>query len=393
MPHTTEPTSANASTSAEASASADATADTSVAKTEDKTAGKLLLGPGPSPVAARVMRAMAAPVLSHLDPEMMGILDDIRARMGRVFKARDDAFSFAISGTGTSGMEAAVANLTRPGTRAVAVVTGYFGDRLAQMLQRYGAVVTRVDGEWGRACDPARLESALKGGGADLVAMVHAETSTGVLNPVGDLCRLAAAHGAATIVDAVTSLGAHPVDAAEWGADAVYSCTQKGLGAPSGLAPITFSQRARDFGSPSRSFYFDLKLLEDYWLNRKYHHTISAPLVYALREALVAVEEEGLEPRWRRHHANHAALVEALATLGLELLPPADERLWSLNAVKVPAGVDEAAIRKRLLDEFNIEIGAGLGPLAGKIWRVGLMGSGSTGENITRLTSALASLL
>jgi alanine-glyoxylate transaminase/serine-glyoxylate transaminase/serine-pyruvate transaminase len=389
MPHTTEPTSANAS------ASAKATADKSV----DETAGKLLLGPGPSPVAARVMRAMAAPVLSHLDPEMMGILDDIRARLGRVFKARDDAFSFAISGTGTSGMEAAVANLTRPGTRAVAVVTGYFGDRLAQMLQRYGAVVTRVDGEWGRACDPARLESALKGGGADLVAMVHAETSTGVLNPVGELCRLAAAQGAATIVDAVTSLGAHPVDAAEWGADAVYSCTQKGLGAPSGLAPMTFSQRARDFrlregnDSSSRSFYFDLKLLEDYWLNRKYHHTISAPLVYALREALVAVEEEGLEPRWRRHHANHVALVEALATLGLELLPPADERLWSLNAVKVPAGVDEGAIRKRLLDEFDIEIGAGLGPLAGKIWRVGLMGSGSTGENITRLTSALASLL
>ena len=350
---------------------------------------RLLLGPGPSPVAARVMRAMAAPVLSHLDPDMMAILDDIRARTGRVFKATDGAFSFAISGTGTAGMEAAVANLTRPGTRAVAVVTGYFGDRLAQMLQRYGAVVTRVDVEWGRACDPARLESALKGG-ADLVAMVHAETSTGVLNPVGELCRLAASHGAATIVDAVTSLGAHPVDAAAWGADAVYSCTQKGLGAPSGLAPITFSARARE---ASRSFYFDRRLLEDYWLNRKYHHTISAPLVYALREALVAVEEEGLEARWRRHQANHVALVEALAARGLELLPPANERLWSLNAVKVPAGVDEAGVRKRLLDEFNIEIGAGLGPLAGKIWRVGLMGSGSTGENITRLTTALADLL
>lgn len=372
MPHTTEPTSAEAS------------------------AGKLLLGPGPSPVAPRVMRAMAAPVLSHLDPDMMGILDDIRARTGRVFKAPDAAFSFAVSGTGTSGMEAAVANLTRPGTRAVAIVTGYFGERLAQMLQRYGAVVSRVEGEWGRACDPARLESALKAG-ADLVAMVHAETSTGVLNPVGELCRLAASHGAATIVDAVTSLGAHPVDAAGWGADAVYSCTQKGLGAPSGLAPITFSPRAREFvrlnADGARSFYFDLKLLEDYWLNRKYHHTISAPLVYALHEALVAVEEEGLEARWRRHEANHLALVAALGTLDLELLPPAGERLWSLNAVKVPAGIDEAGVRKRLLDECSIEIGAGLGPLAGKIWRVGLMGSGSTGENITRLTSALARLL
>ena len=188
---------------------------------------------------------MGAPVLSHLDPEMMAILDDIRSRLGRVFRAADGSIALAISGTGTSGMEAAVANLTRPGTRAVAVVTGYFGDRLAQMLQRYGATVTRVDGEWGRACDPARLEAALAGG-ADLVTMVQAETSTGVLNPVAEMCAMAADRGAMTIVDAVTSLGAHPVDAGAWGADAVYSCTQKGLGAPSGLAPIVFSKRARE---------------------------------------------------------------------------------------------------------------------------------------------------
>jgi len=359
------------------------------------TAGKLLLGPGPSPVAPRVMRAMAAPVLSHLDPEMMTILDDIRSRLAAAFKAADGSLSLAISGTGTAGMEAAVANLTSPGTRAVAVVSGYFGDRLAQMLQRYGASVTRVDVEWGRACDPARLEAALHDG-VDLVTMVHAETSTGVLNPVGDMCAIASARGAMTIVDAVTSLGAHPVDAAGWGADAVYSCTQKGLGAPSGLAPVTFSARARSVrlkGDGCRSFYVDLALLEDYWLNRKYHHTISAPLVYALREALVAVAEEGLEARWERHRVNHLALVEALGALGLTLLPPPGERLWSLNAVSVPAGVDEARLRKRLLDEHDIEIGAGLGPLAGKIWRVGLMGSGSTGENIARLTAALKTLL
>src|SRR5258705_11919282 len=207
---------------------------------------RLLLGPGPSPVAPRVMRAMAAPVLSHLDPAMMAILDDIRSRLSAAFKAADGSLSLAISGTGTSGMEAAVANLTRPGTRAVAVVSGYFGDRLAQMLRRHGATVTRVDVEWGRACDPAALEAALADG-ADLVTMVHAETSTGVLNPVGDMCKAASARGAMTIVDAVTSLGAHPVDAAGWGADVVYSCTQKGLGAPSGLAPIVFSRRARDF--------------------------------------------------------------------------------------------------------------------------------------------------
>ena len=342
------------------------------------------------------MRAMAAPVLSHLDPDMMAILDDIRARLASTFKAPDGSFSFAVSGTGTAGMEAAVATLTRPGTRAVAVVSGYFGDRLAQMLQRYGASVTRVDVEWGRACDPARLEAALRGGGADLVTMVHAETSTGVLNPVGEMCALASARGAMTIVDAVTSLGAHPVDAAGWGADAVYSCTQKGLGAPSGLAPIVFSARARGFrlkAEACRSFYLDLSLLEDYWLHRKYHHTISAPLVYALREALVAVAEEGLEARWARHRANHLAFADSLQAIGLRLLPPPAERLWSLNAVSVPDGVDEARVRTRLLDEYNIEIGAGLGPLAGRIWRVGLMGSGSTRENIALLADALKTLV
>lgn len=359
---------------------------------------RLLLGPGPSPVAPRIMRAMQAPVLSHLDPEMMSMLDDVRARLGRTFRAADGAFSFAVSGTGTAGMETAVANLARPGARAVAIVTGYFGERLVQMLQRYGADVTRVDVEWGRACDPARLEKALAGG-ADIVTMVHAETSTGVLNPVADLCRVAKARGAAVIVDAVTSLGAHPLDAGAWGADAIYSCSQKGLGAPSGMAPVTFSGpaisslKAGATYRSSRSFYFDVGLLQDYWIERKYHHTISAPLIYALHEALVAVEEEGLEARWERHRGNHLALADALAGIGLDLLPPPAERLWSLNAVKVPDGVDEAGVRKALLQNFQIEIGAGLGPLAGKIWRVGLMGSGSTPENITRLAGALATLL
>jgi len=376
-----------------------------------QAAERLLLGPGPSPVADRIMRAMAAPVLSHLDPAMTAILDEIRSRLADTFRTDAGAFSFAVSGTGTSGMETAIANLTRPGTRAIALVNGYFGDRLAQMLSRYGAAVTRVESEWGRAIDPSQLERAL-GDGADVVAMVHAETSTGVLNPVRELCALASAQGTMTIVDTVTSLGAHPVEVARWGADAVYSCTQKGLGAPSGLAPITFSQRARDFrlkaeatGSAAadeprgfrlqaedqRSFYFDLKLLEDYWVNRKYHHTISAPLVYALREALAAIDEEGLETRWERHRANHLALADALAAIGLDLLPPPGERSWSLNAVKVPDGIDEARVRRQLLDDHGIEIGAGLGPLAGRIWRVGLMGSGSTRENIDRLIAALQS--
>jgi len=276
-------------------------------------------------------------------------------------------------------------------------VTGYFGDRLVQMLARYGASVARIDVEWGRACDPSQLASQLRAMPEPpaVVAMVHAETSTGVLNPVADLCRVASEAGAMTIVDCVTSLGAHPVDVAAWGADAVYSCTQKGLGAPSGLAPVTFSRRAVDYAdhAEQRSFYFDVRLLKDYWVNRKYHHTISAPLVYALHEALAIVHDEGLEKRWERHRTNHAALVEALEPLGLQMLPPPSERLWSLNAVKVPEGVDEAAIRKQLLDRLNIEIGAGLGPLAGKIWRVGLMGSGSTIDNVRTLAAALGSLL
>ena len=290
-------------------------------------------------------------------------------------------------------METAVATLARPGARALVVVTGYFGDRLCQMLQRYGATVARVETEWGRACDPSAVERALESQGADVVAMVHADTSTGVLNPVDEVCGIAARHGALTIVDAVTSLGAHPVDVGAWGADIVYSCTQKGLGAPSGLAPIVFSARAGGHAGGSHSFYFDIALLEDYWVRRKYHHTISAPLIYALREALVAVCEEGLEARWQRHHEQHLALAAGLDTMGLSLLPPAAERLWSLNAVVVPNGVDEAAVRKRLLAEFNIEIGAGLGPLAGRIWRVGLMGWGSTATNVLLFLTALKRVL
>lgn len=334
------------------------------------------------------MQAMASPVLSHLDPEMMAILDDVRERLGRVFGAGEGAFSFAVSGTGTSGMEAAVANVTRPGTRALAVVTGYFGDRLAQMFERYGAVVRRIEVEWGRACDPAQVERALSTEGADVVAIVHAETSTGVVNPVEPIAAVARRAGALTVVDAVTSLGAVPLRVGDWNIDVCYSCTQKGLGAPSGLAPITFSRRALEHLAPSRSFYLDLALLQDYWIRRKYHHTISAPLVYALREALAIVEEEGLEARWARHRAHHLALVEGVEALGLSLLPPPAERLWTLNAVRVPDGVEEAGVRRELLTGFGIEIGAGLGPLAGRIWRVGLMGSGATLSNVLLFLAA-----
>ena len=356
------------------------------------TAERLLLGPGPSIIAPRVMRAMAAPVLSHLDGEFVVLLDDVRARLARVFQAHEGAFTFAVSGTGTSGMEAVVANMVGDGTRVLAVVTGYFGDRLAEMCRRYGADVTRLDVAWGRAVDPDAVRRALAGAGArpfDVVACVHAETSTGVLNPVREVSRLAHEHGALILVDAVTSFGGHPLDVAGWDLDAVYSCTQKCIGAPSGLAPVAWTPSAHARRVTCRSFYFDIGLLEDYWLRRKYHHTMSSSLIYALYEALVAIDEEGLEQRWARHERHHRALAAGLEAMGLGLLPPEGERLWTLNAVRVPDGVDEAAVRRTLLSTFSMEIGAGLGPLAGKIWRVGLMGASSTPSMVLLFLTAL----
>jgi alanine-glyoxylate transaminase/serine-glyoxylate transaminase/serine-pyruvate transaminase len=354
---------------------------------------RLLLGPGPSPVSPRVLQALGAPPRSHLDPELVALLDEIRVRLRRIFRASDDSETLAISGTGTSGMEAAVANLTQPGKRALVVVTGYFGDRLAGLMARYGATVDRLEGEWGRAIDPVRVEGALKQHRYDLIGLVHAETSTGVCNPVPEIASLAHQYDALTIIDAVTSLGAMPLEVGAWGIDAAYSCSQKGLGAPSGLAPVVFSPRAMARRVECRSFYLDLNLLLDYWVRRKYHHTISAPLIYALVEALSEVEEEGLEARWARHELVHRTFVDAMEGLGLSLLPPPAERLWSLNTVRVPDGVNDAGVRKHLLEHDDIEVGAGLGPLAGKVFRIGLMGSGATTGNVSRLTAALGRAL
>ena len=344
-------------------------------------------------IPPRVIRAMAAPTLSHLDPEFVTLLDDVRIRLHRLFRADHDAFTIAVSGTGTAAMEAAVANSVREGTRAVVVVTGYFGDRLAQMCERYGGRVRRIDVEWGRAADPQQLRNELKKERADIVGFVHAETSTGVQNPAEALAKVTHEAGALSIVDMVTSLGGHPVEMERWGIDLAYACTQKCVGAPSGLAPIAVAGPARARTFKCRSFYLDLNLLEDYWLNRKYHHTISASLVYALREALLMIEEEGLEARWARHERHHHVLLAGLDAMGLSLLPPAPERLWTLNAVRVPNGVDEAAVRRMLLQAFNIEVGAGLGPLAGKIWRVGLMGASSTSQTLLLFLGALEAAL
>src|SRR5215212_7668812 len=352
---------------------------------------RILLGPGPSLIPPRVIRALAAPVLSHLDPEFVPMLDEVRGLLQRVFRADAKALTLATSGTGTSAMEAAVANTIADGTSVIVIVTGYFGDRLAQMFARYGADVRRIDVEWGRACDPQRLVNELKRQGADVVGMVHAETSTGVRNPVKELAAIARAHGALTIVDTVTSLGGQEVDLAGWGVDIAYSCTQKCIGAPSGLAPIAVSGAARERLVRCRSFYLDLKLLEEYWVGRKYHHTMSSTLIYALREALLMVEEEGIEARVARHERHHRALAAGVQAIGLSLLPPEGERLWTLNTIRVPKGVDEAAVRRTLLTAYNVEVGAGLGPLAGKIWRVGLMGASSTPQTLLQFLAALES--
>ena len=354
---------------------------------------RILLGPGPSLIPPRVLRAMSAPVLSHLDPDFVPLLGDVVTSLRRLFKTDDRALALATSGTGTSAMEAAVANVVSDGMSAVVIVTGYFGDRLAQILERYGASVRRIDVEWGRAVDPQRLRDELRREGADIVGIVHAETSTGVRNPIKELAAIVREHGSLSIVDTVTSLGGHEVDMNGWGIDVSYSCAQKCIGAPSGIAPIAVSGSARQRLVKCRSFYLDLKLLEDYWVGGKYHHTMCSSLVYALREALQMIDEEGLEARWARHERHHLALVAGLSAMGLSLLPPGGERLWTLNTVRVPAGVDEAAVRRTLLNSFNIEVGAGLGPLSGKIWRVGLMGASSTHQTLLQFLAALEEAL
>ena len=354
---------------------------------------RILLGPGPSLIAPRVMRALGAPVLSHLDPDFVPLLDEVRALLLKVFKADDRALALATSGTGTSAMEAAIANTAVDGTRVTVVVSGYFGERMVGMYERYGAKVSRIDVEWGRACDPQLLRDQLRREGADVVGMVHAETSTGVRNPVRELAAVAREHGALTVVDTVTSLGGQDVDLAGWGVDVAYSCSQKCIGAPSGMSPIAVSGPARARLVPCRSFYLDLRLLEDYWVGRKYHHTLSTSLIYALREALLMIEEEGLAARLARHERHHLALAAGVDAMGLSLLPPEGERLWTLNTVRVPAGVDEAAVRRTLLTTYNLEVGAGLGPLAGKIWRVGLMGASSTPQTLLQFLGVLESAL
>src|SRR5437762_2937090 len=354
---------------------------------------RILLGPGPSPVDDRVLSAMAAPLLGHLDPLFLQCMDDVQSLLRYVFET-ENRVTIPISATGSAGMEAALVNVIEPGDEVVVCINGVFGERMRDIIERAGGKPITVEATWGEAIDVNKIEAALKSSSKlRALTLVHAETSTGVLQDLSGLAEMAHARDALLIVDAVTSLGGHPVGIDRQQIDVCYSGTQKCLGAPPGLAPITFNERAldriRSRKSKVQSWYLDIMMVENYWgENRTYHHTAPISMNYALREALRLIHEEGLEARWRRHEQNHRALVAGVEAMELKMAVAPQARLWSLNAVSVPDGVDDARVRTRLLDE-NIEIGNGLGPLKGKIWRIGLMGSGSTRENVLLVLQAL----
>jgi alanine-glyoxylate transaminase/serine-glyoxylate transaminase/serine-pyruvate transaminase len=359
---------------------------------------RLLLGSGPSPVPQRVLDALAQPTVGHLDPFFVELMEETADLLRAAFRTSNLA-TLPISATGSGGMDALLANFVEPGDRVVVGVNGLFGERLSDALGRADAEVVRVEADWGRALDPADLVAAVEAG-ADAVCVVHGETSTGVCQPLdglGDACRAA---DALLLVDCVTSLTGQPVSLDEWGIDAAFSGSQKCLNVPPGLAPFTAGERAleklRTRKSPVRSWFFDLSLVLGYWDGeggRVYHHTAPINMIYGLAEALRIVAEEGLEARWERHRRAHEALRGALAQLGLERIAPEGEELWPLLAVRVPEDVDEAAVRGALLTEHSIEIAGALGPLAGKTWRIGVMGEGARPEPQERLVSALAELM
>lgn len=358
---------------------------------------RTLMGPGPSGADPSVLAAMGLPILGHLDPEFMRIMDECQTMMRRVFRTANDV-TLATPGTGTSGMEAAVMNLLQPGDRAVVGICGYFGERIAQMAARTGAEVTRVTAPWGSPIAPDDIARALRDGPARLVAIVHAETSTGVRQPVDPIARLAKEAGALLLLDCVTSLGGEPVDIDGWGVDAAYSGTQKCLSAPPGASPLTLSPaawravQARE--TPANSWYLDLGLLEAYWDSRRaYHHTSPISMTYALHRALALVLEEGLEARWQRHERHGRALQRGLEAMGLALHTDAAHRLSVLTTVRIPEGVEDAPVRGALLERFGIEIGGGLGDLRGRVWRVGLMGESSTPGNVLYFLASLGGLL
>ena len=361
---------------------------------------RTLMGPGPSDVHPRITEALSRPTIGHLDPAFVGMMDELKSLIQYAFQT-ENRLTLPVSAPGSAGMEACFANLVEAGDKVIVCRNGVFGGRMQANVERCGGEVVTVDDAWGRAVDPVKVQAALEANpDAKILAFVHAETSTGAQSDAAALCKLAREHNCLTIVDTVTSLGGTPLKIDEWGIDAVYSGSQKCLSCVPGLSPVSFSERAVEKissrKSPVQSWFLDMNLVMGYWGQggkRAYHHTAPVNALYALHESLVMLQDEGLENAWQRHAANHDALAAGLAVLGLDFVVPEEERLPQLNAVRVPEGIDEAEVRRRLLQDYQLEIGAGLGDLAGKVWRIGLMGYASRRDNILLCLSALGNTL
>jgi len=355
------------------------------------------MGPGPSNVSDSVLEAMSKPLVGHLDPVFIRMMEEIKAMLRQVFVTENE-MTFPISGTGSAGMEFCMVNLVEPGDEVVIGVNGVFGSRMVDVAERCGAQVIKVESPWGQIIQPDQIAEAIHGKRPKLVAIVHAETSTGALTPVEQISKIAHDNGALMVLDAVTSLAGCPVLIDEWDIDAVYSGTQKCLSCPPGLSPVSLSPRAMQVATSRerkvQSWYLDVNLLSSYWgQERVYHHTAPISMNYALHEALRSVLEEGLKKRWKRHEKNHLLLRAGLEKLGLAIGSQEGHQLWQLNAVTVPEGVNETSVRRKLLTDYDIEVGAGLGPLKGKIWRVGLMGETSSKENVAYFLQVLSEIL
>ncbi|MCP4294835.1 MAG: alanine--glyoxylate aminotransferase family protein [Proteobacteria bacterium] len=358
----------------------------------------LLMGPGPSCVQPQVYKALSRPTIGHLDPKFIEIMDEIKLFLQKIMQTKNQ-LTIPISGTGSAGMETCFVNLVEPGDEVLILINGVFGKRMEDLAQRLGAKVDTLEFEWGTPVMPELVKEKLDKKNYKLVAIVHAETSTGVCNPVSDIADLLRDKDALFLVDTVTSLGGIPVEVDNWQADAIYSGTQKCLSCPPGLAPITFSDKAvqKTLNRKSKvpNWYLDLSMIANYWEGntRAYHHTAPINMLYALYEALYRILEEGMDNVFERHQQNHTELVKSLESMGLEMLVKSEYRLPMLNSVRIPDNIDEALVRKKLLVDHQIEIGAGLGPLAGKIWRIGLMGHTARSENVERFADALATCI
>lgn len=361
---------------------------------------RVLMGPGPSDVSARVLAAMARPTIGHLDPRFVDLMDEMKSLLKYAFQTENE-LTMPVSAPGSAGMETCFVNLVEPGDKVIVCQNGVFGGRMKENVERCGGIPVMVQDDWGRAVDPQKLEDALKANpDAKIVAFVHAETSTGALSDAKTLVEVAHRHGCLVIVDAITSLGGSPVKVDEWNIDAIYSGTQKCLSCTPGLSPVSFSpeaqERIKNRKSKIQSWFMDLNLVMGYWggaTKRAYHHTAPINALYGLHEALVMLQEEELENAWKRHQRNHLALGAGLEAMGLDFVVPENERLPQLNAISVPQGVDEAAVRALLLSDYQLEIGAGLGAMAGKVWRIGLMGHASNPRNVRLCLSALDDVL